>query len=302
MDCVTSRQFLDLYSPGGGDAEAVQAQKHVAECSECAAVADSRRRFDLRLGAVCRDVPVPAGLKERLLSAVAAAAQNQPAQSELVPSAQPERNAGELEVTPSRGEMRQATTRQPYEPAREPTILTSVPAKGRTQSSTRRWTWIAAACLLLFSASLAMLWPTSRNVPFEVVVEVVATPNLVEAQHPLFTGFSASSTFSTPVSLQLPRSSRVASVIRAQPRLIVVQGQPCAVYFFTMTGRRRATVPGRLLVLPKSLVQNPKAMTNALPTMGAWSVAAWSEGDLVYVLTVAGHDELRQLEPQNVTI
>lgn len=72
MDCGLAREHLDVARPDSADRETAELEaafSHVDSCPECAEVVEFRREFDRRTGAVVRDVPVPAGLKERLLAA-----------------------------------------------------------------------------------------------------------------------------------------------------------------------------------------------------------------------------------------
>src|SRR5947209_7636374 len=70
MDCKNARLLLEFARPGGRELEAADAEalhQHLAECSECAALAHDEQRADEHLGRAMRDVPVPAGLRERVL-------------------------------------------------------------------------------------------------------------------------------------------------------------------------------------------------------------------------------------------
>lgn len=72
MDCGLAREQLDVARPDSADRESPELEAafaHVDSCPECAEVVEFRREFDRRAGSVIRDVPVPAGLKERLLAA-----------------------------------------------------------------------------------------------------------------------------------------------------------------------------------------------------------------------------------------
>ena len=70
MDCKNARLLLEFTHPGSAeldrdDAEALH--QHLADCPDCAAQAREERRADEHLGRALRAVPVPAGLRERLL-------------------------------------------------------------------------------------------------------------------------------------------------------------------------------------------------------------------------------------------
>src|SRR5262245_53287720 len=75
MECRNARLLLEFTRPGGGELDAVEAQaldQHLSECPECAALARAERRADEHLGRAIRDVPVPDGLRERILGKLAA--------------------------------------------------------------------------------------------------------------------------------------------------------------------------------------------------------------------------------------
>jgi hypothetical protein len=73
MDCGLARERLDLLHPDRpelADPDVVQAVAHVQECAACAEVVQARQAFDREVGRVLRDVPVPTGLRERLVLAL----------------------------------------------------------------------------------------------------------------------------------------------------------------------------------------------------------------------------------------
>jgi hypothetical protein len=70
MDCRTARLLLDFQRPRAGELpadEAAELERHLAGCPECDAAWRAERRLDDHLGRAVRDVPVPDGLRERLL-------------------------------------------------------------------------------------------------------------------------------------------------------------------------------------------------------------------------------------------
>jgi hypothetical protein len=75
MDCRTARLLATFVGPRaaelqGDEAEALAA--HLADCPDCASVHQSERLLDERLGRAMRDVPLPPGLRERLVTNLAA--------------------------------------------------------------------------------------------------------------------------------------------------------------------------------------------------------------------------------------
>ena len=70
MDCRTARFLLDFSRPLTKELEETEAealQDHLADYSECGALAQAERTADHHLGQAMRGVPVPEGLHERLL-------------------------------------------------------------------------------------------------------------------------------------------------------------------------------------------------------------------------------------------
>jgi hypothetical protein len=75
MDCSTARFLATFAGPRaaelqGDEAEALAA--HLADCPDCAALHQAERKIDERLGRAMRDVPLPPGLRERLVTNLAA--------------------------------------------------------------------------------------------------------------------------------------------------------------------------------------------------------------------------------------
>jgi hypothetical protein len=71
MDCKTARVLLDFHRPRVGELapdEAIALERHLATCPECDAANRTERRLDDHFGRVMRDVPLPDGLRERLLA------------------------------------------------------------------------------------------------------------------------------------------------------------------------------------------------------------------------------------------
>jgi hypothetical protein len=75
MDCKTARLLLDFARPkpaelAGGDAADLEG--HLGACPECDAVGRGQRQLDDHIGRAVRDVPLPDGLRDRLLERLAA--------------------------------------------------------------------------------------------------------------------------------------------------------------------------------------------------------------------------------------
>jgi len=74
MDCETARLFLPFVTPSGKDLDGPEADKlhaHLEQCTACNALSMNANRVDQHLGRAMRAVPVPAGMKERILARLA---------------------------------------------------------------------------------------------------------------------------------------------------------------------------------------------------------------------------------------
>jgi hypothetical protein len=75
MDCKTARLILDLARPHSAElhpSEAGALEGHLAGCPECDSLARVERQLDDHVGRPLRDIPVPDGLRDRLLKRLAA--------------------------------------------------------------------------------------------------------------------------------------------------------------------------------------------------------------------------------------
>jgi hypothetical protein len=72
MDCKTARLLLafdrPLPAPELEAGEAERLHEHLAECPECGSAAQTERQVDQHLGRAMRAIPVPDGLRHRLLT------------------------------------------------------------------------------------------------------------------------------------------------------------------------------------------------------------------------------------------
>jgi len=75
MDCRTARLLLDFARPRPAElepADRADLDGHLADCLDCSAVFRAERRADEAIGRALRDVPVPDGLRGRILDCLAA--------------------------------------------------------------------------------------------------------------------------------------------------------------------------------------------------------------------------------------
>lgn len=75
MECLDVQQLLAFTKSKSAELDAPEQaaiQEHLEQCPDCSAIAQAEQRLDEVIGPVLRDVPVPAGLKERLTSRLSA--------------------------------------------------------------------------------------------------------------------------------------------------------------------------------------------------------------------------------------
>jgi hypothetical protein len=111
--------------------------------------------------------------------------------------------------------------------------------------------------------------------------------------------------FTSGRALQVPATMRTERLGLPGRRLGNLKN--VAVYFFTLPGPRKATLNGRLAVIPKHLVdanELPLAtsfLEGLTPTIfkNGFRITAWTEGEFVYVCYLEGPgDELQRLQPK----
>src|SRR5262249_37186855 len=72
--CRMARLLLEFTHPGGSElrpAEAAELETHLHTCLECDAAARTDRRVDEHLGRAVREVPLPVGLRQRVMDRLA---------------------------------------------------------------------------------------------------------------------------------------------------------------------------------------------------------------------------------------
>jgi hypothetical protein len=74
MDCKTARTLFPFDRSLGAELDADEAEalaNHLTECAECRQLRQGEQAIDAHMGQAMRDVPVPAGLRDRLLNRLA---------------------------------------------------------------------------------------------------------------------------------------------------------------------------------------------------------------------------------------
>ena len=262
MDCRTALEILEVVRPDSADPmepEVVEASDHVESCRRCEDHFLARRHFDRRLGEQMRDVPLPPGLKSRLLAGLEArkTSANQASDAGQAPVMSADRDAG----------------------------------SARRQRGRRRARLLAfATTALALMVIVTFFFVRSSRAP---------SWTLAELRHDARTGFQTFeglATFDGDFEARLPEhgweTSRAISIAEP-PRGFPPEAapHPAALYYFVLRDGRRPPVAGVLLVTPRQNVVEPPQKKHFDPEgvgSGPLSTVAWTEGEFVYVCAVRG--------------
>ncbi|MEX1098402.1 MAG: hypothetical protein WED34_20320 [Planctomycetales bacterium] len=275
MDCRTALDMLEcdtLEAPpsaaGGADPELSAARAHVRDCPRCAAAFRALQERDRQIAQAMQDIPVPAGLRERLFAALALES----------PGAGDTADAVAAEIVPGEGATIPAAEAPP------------APVAARRR---RNRSWGTAAAAAVVAAVVVGGWwaahsGTSR-VPLAEWRNEAGTAWDEFALLPEFDGgFDA-----------IPPASWPAAIQFTPPRGVPhpdVPGHAAALYAFRL-GSGGAVVEGVVLAVPASAIDSPPENTYfnvrsaAYAAAGGSATVAWTEGDLVYVCSVRGGRE-----------
>jgi hypothetical protein len=258
MDCRTARDILESARPDSEDyldAEFAQALLHLEECPRCLEVVRDRRAADERIGHMIRDVPVPAGLEERLLDAL----------------------RGPAAETSARVDGSDAATR----PAR--VVPTRTPQRLSRRAWIRAGLVTAAASVLMGAAAWLVVeqqWGSRVT-----IAELSETAPLSLEGLPRFDGsFEADLPHRWTSSRQLTLGS---------PRGFSLSGgerHGAALYPFSVRAAGSAFTTGVLLVIPAREVKLPPEQSYfqaaGVSYVGRSAVVAWQSDGFVYVCFV----------------
>lgn len=273
MNCLTARETLDLIRPqnsGVTDEGSVidtdgnelsvasidEAARHVKTCPTCQMAVRRREQFDERIGQLMRDVPIPAGQRDRLLARLS----------------HESRAVAETGSPPS---------------AVVPVPGSDVAGKPAIRSRRRLMVSAVAACFVT-AACIGVSWQMLKRAPLLRVDEITGIALEVKAADlPAFAQFKGG------LGVQFPKTMKTPSVMQSLRRLV---GPPLgereiAVYFFMHSNDRGGKFPGRLVVVPAALVKDlPGASSFPGQTLyrQGFCTAAWVEGNFVYLCCVEG--------------
>lgn len=272
MNCVTARQTLELACPDVVEPQGLdEAARHVEACPACQMVVHRQDEIDAEIGSVCRDVPLPVGLKERLLAGIVAA------------------------ETPVR---ESAEGSHPGSAAEAPPVVMPT-GKSIPRPTRRRWLRVAsaAAAIALVAGSAVWFFLPRATVDLEKVAQRL-TEKIDPDELAPFTQFGNGLAPEPPASMVIPRT--LGSALRLPGAEFDAQAD-IAVYVFKVSGPGRVVSRGRLAVVPKAYVINvPRETRFGAPNYrGGFVTSTWVEGRFAYVCCLEGAslEGLRAVNP-----
>jgi hypothetical protein len=276
MNCQIARQTLELFRPDENSAANLgEAEQHVNDCLDCQEAVGVRQQVDLRIGRMCRDVNVPVGLKDRLLTELAAAA--------AVETSEASQSAALVESSGNVVSPQSCTSVQPAVGTRRRWLLRSLVAAGVAVTG--------------ISGAWILIRPPAPTIVLEDVMKQVL--GSIPEKMVGFQGFRSG------VALQLPTTMDARNLNGAA--LQQLNARDVAVYSFTICDGAGRPVNGRLIVIPLAAVIDLPSGTSFLAGPALYSppycTTAWVEKGkgLVYVCCVKGDEHLlQQLLPRPV--
>lgn len=336
MNCHNALEILESARPASGDLsepELVEAAGHLENCSACRDVHRWREHLDRRIGRVMRDVPLPGGLRERLLSALALAesAFREPAAQQTFdnlpsecrpPAERPSRLASSVSEGKEISAGDSLHLSWADETAKENVISDELFERTAETAETfpaetgpfpqrlrRRWLSMLAGTVaaLLLIAGLMFLWsPRSSGSPQLTLSDV---RQQVQLQWERLETFDGSFPVAQPGGLwQYSRRLRLGSVVKGD-----LKGEDgrhrVALYRFAVRDKQGREFQGLLVVVPQRSLADPPPATfdireerpenYARRDYGEFHTFAWTDEarGLVYICFVpAGEGHRKALE------
>jgi len=266
MDCRTALEILDLVHSYSGDRknrEVEAAEVHLTECPQCYSRFERRQAFDQTVARVMKDVPVPPGLKEKLLN--------------------------ELQV----GDFSTVDTIRSESTECRSSDGTYEPIPGRNVSR-RKWFRYLISAAVSFAAGIALWWVFSSQDSNLLTMDQIRSwlrtmNNNLESLSEFDGNFTAS----------LPRDGWNSGGIRFTTP--AAKGfhknrdgnHLMALYEFRFIGREGSSLTGILLVIPESRIEDPPAAAYFSTSSAGYEPvphAVWKSNGLVYVCLIPDGD------------
>lgn len=265
MDCRSALELLEIVRPESRDVtepDVSAAVAHVDACPRCRSTIAGRDALDVKIARTMQDVPIPAGLKERLLAT-------------SIPSSEDDFGASQLEFEETGC-------------VAQPVIVHESKQRG---SSRRVWLQGAVACAAACLCVVIGLWRFGYFEPAKLTLdELRGSATLDLADLPAFAGDFAAERpgFGWRASSDVDVATQARGFFPAGKRHQV------ALFEFRFRVKRNSLVRGALMAVPAALLADPPQDKSFDPGNvqyvatgnGTFPTVAWREGDLVYVCVV----------------
>lgn len=283
MDCRTALELLEAARPGTDDLSEPELQPvgaHLQNCPRCEAAYRRRQTLDRAIGHAIRDVPVPSGLKQRLLDRLEASPSVET--STAAPS-----SAALVEERPVRESVAAPAESEPVAAPGE-----FYPA-GRSR---RRW----GRALLAAAAGLVVAFVGVWQFGGGGKVGVEELREIPEWNFAALPEFDNSFSVPSPYGWTDDRGLHFGRGIKG----VSVAGRPqmAAARRFRLTLPHSRSVEGILLIIPKSRVRGAVTATSISDARSMYrgksefASAAWAENEMVYVCFAESARDLELLQ------
>jgi hypothetical protein len=265
MDQSELRKAMDACRVGSEDLdlpELSQVAESLAADSAARRLFDRIQRFDRRIAAVARDVPVPAGLAERILARL-------PSSSEPVSNGLP-------------------TAKSALAIVRQPAVHSVSPAAGprRRRFSKRAWSLTGLAASLLIAVGLVVFWPAHKP---------LSASTLIGSSGDWFAQLADGTTWQDLTGHERDLANYPpANALRVRPQrwsnVSSLVGEDAVVYDLSTAGHRAF-----LFVIPNDdPVAGPVPPSTPPSSTGGRMIGCWQSQGMVYVLVVEGDERVYQ--------
>jgi hypothetical protein len=255
MNCQTARQTLELLRPlENATSISGEAEQHVRECLDCQDAVRAQQQLDLRIGRVCRDLPVPSDLKDRLLVELAATCAQEPGVA-------------------------------------RPTEIAGQPAPSARPVPARRRRWLVRSLVAACVVAIAGIGTWLLRPPAATIILDDVTKQAIEAG-PAQSGVADFLAFRNGQQVQ-PPDTMITADLKGAPQQLGDR-DVAVYFFTIRDGSRTfearlIVIPRASVVDPPTATS---FQPGQFRYRGAYCATAWVEGEFVYVCCVKGGEGL----------
>lgn len=257
--CALARAAIELARPDDADSPRTKpAIEHVESCHACRQAVWRQQAIDRQIEDVCRDVPLPAGLKARLLAALEGA---EPAAAVRVADSEAATDA--------------------------------ICSNGRRAARRRLVVSLGGAAICALLASGGWLFWHWQQPPVELAILTQQAIDEASARLPVVSPVAGELPFPLPATMKTHLIGTVPRLLPAGEAGLYFFSMPLRGR--APVDGRLLVVSARRLVSPPTAAS---FLAGQALYLGGYCTTAWTEGDFVYVCCVkGGEDNLRRLLP-----